>query len=30
MSHKQLLMVEDKPDQVELTRIEFAVAKIAN
>ena len=30
MSHKDILLVEDNPDDVELTRIAFAEAKIAN
>ena len=30
MSNKEILLVEDNPDDVELTRIAFAEAKIAN
>ena len=30
MSNKDILLVEDNPDDVELTRIAFAEAKIAN
>ncbi|GAB3736538.1 response regulator [Luteimonas pelagia] len=30
MSHKDILLVEDNPDDVELTRIAFDEAKIAN
>ena len=30
MMHKEILLVEDNPDDVELTRIAFAQAKIAN
>ncbi|HVI59531.1 MAG TPA: response regulator [Luteimonas sp.] len=30
MSHKDILLVEDNPDDVELTRIAFAEAKVAN
>ena len=30
MMHKEILLVEDNPDDVELTRIAFAEAKVAN
>ena len=30
MSHKEILLVEDNPDDVELTRIAFDEAKVAN
>lgn len=30
MTHKQILLVEDNPDDVELTRIAFREAKVAN
>ena len=30
MSHKDILLVEDNPDDVELTRIAFREAKVAN
>src|SRR5574342_1123200 len=30
MMHKEILLVEDNPDDVELTRIAFREAKIAN
>jgi two-component system response regulator len=30
MSHKEILLVEDNPDDVELTRIAFEEAKVAN
>jgi len=30
MTHKEILLVEDNPDDVELTRIAFAEAKVAN
>ena len=30
MMHKEILLVEDNPDDVELTRIAFTQAKIAN
>ena len=30
MTHKEILLVEDNPDDVELTRIAFSEAKVAN
>jgi CheY-like chemotaxis protein len=30
MTHKEILLVEDNPDDVELTRIAFDEAKVAN
>ena len=30
MMHKEILLVEDNPDDVELTRLAFDEAKIAN